>query len=276
MIAKRDLKRWLLSSPKAIRESVVVLWFFRVKELIEAKFGRGNKDDFVPPDGLPMPPARLRVAISGIADGENHWRGGIVSKVAIEDILKEQDVTVGDFDSLLDFGSGAGRVLRQWADLDGVSLRGCDYNADAIEWAQANFPFADCSVNGLEPPLPYEDDSFDFVYVLSVFTHFSEELQPRWMAELARVIRPGGWLIFTTMGLSFRGQLTDDQQVQFDEEGFVVHFPGSAGSNLCSAYHSPAFARELAGRSGFEAVTSREAGPDSLYPQDMHLVRLSA
>ena len=267
------MKRALLSSPKAIRESVFVLWFFRMKELIEIKFGRGNKDDFVAPDGLPMPPAKLRVAISGIADADNHWRGGITSKVAIEDILSEQGRAVSDFESLLDFGSGAGRVLRQWKGIDGLSLHGCDYNADAIGWAQANFPFAEWKVNGLEPPLPYGDESFDFIYVLSVFTHFSEELQPRWMGELARVMKPGGYLIFTTMGSSFRGQLTESQQVEFDDDGFVVHFPFSAGSNLCSAYHSPEFARQLAADAGFDAVTSREAGPDSLYPQDMHLVR---
>lgn len=273
MSTKRSLKKTLLNSPSVIRDSAAIRGIFRASEKIEARFGKGRGDDFEAPDGYPLPPADLRVAISRIADGENHWNGGVQSRVSIESILSGQDLSMSDFGPILDFGSGAGRVLRQWQDLDNLELHGCDYNAEAIAWAAENLTFATWAANQLEPPLPYEADSFDLVYALSVFTHFPAPLQTAWMAEMARVVRPGEYLIFTTMGRSFNVQLTDEQQATFDKEGFVVHFPDSAGSNMCSAYHSPRYASELAASQGFETLATVEASDDSLYPQDMHLVR---
>jgi predicted SAM-dependent methyltransferase len=47
--------------------------------------------------------------------------------------------------------------------------------------------------------LPYPDRLFDFVYANSVFTHVPCSLTERWAAELHRIIRPGGFLIFSVM-----------------------------------------------------------------------------
>jgi ubiquinone/menaquinone biosynthesis C-methylase UbiE len=58
--------------------------------------------------------------------------------------------------------------------------------------------FAQFEVNGLAPPLAYEANHFDFIYALSVFTHLPESLQTAWMSELARVLKPGGYLLMTT------------------------------------------------------------------------------
>lgn len=276
MITKRKLKRALLSTPDTVQDSALFRAAFRTKEKFEARFGAGRGDDFEAPDGYPIPPAELRVAISTIADAENHWQGGVVSRKAIDSILASNGLAIVNIGTVLDFGSGAGRVLRQWQGVQGTELNGCDYNQAAIKWASKNLTFATWVANQLEPPLPYGDDRFDLVYALSVFTHFPERLQDAWMAEMARVVKSGGHLIFTTMGNSFREHLTEPQQEIFDSKGFVVHFPDSAGSNMCAAYHSPGYAGRLAEKHGFEVIETVEVAPDSLYPQDMHLVRLRA
>jgi SAM-dependent methyltransferase len=48
--------------------------------------------------------------------------------------------------------------------------------------------------------LPFGSSSFDLVYSLSIFTHFREEYAAAWLAELGRVLAPGGILIITTHG----------------------------------------------------------------------------
>ena len=47
----------------------------------------------------------------------------------------------------------------------------------------------------LTPPLPFDDGCFDLVYGISVFTHFREAMQLRWLEELARVTARGAFLL---------------------------------------------------------------------------------
>ena len=49
---------------------------------------------------------------------------------------------------------------------------------------------------------PYPDDSFDVVYACSVFSHLPETLHLLWLAEIRRVLRPGGVLVATTLSES--------------------------------------------------------------------------
>ena len=48
----------------------------------------------------------------------------------------------------------------------------------------------------MSPHLPFEDRSFGLVYCGSLFTHI-DDLAEAWLAELHRVLRPGGRLYFS-------------------------------------------------------------------------------
>jgi SAM-dependent methyltransferase len=103
--------------------------------------------------------------------------------------------------SVLDFGCGSGRVLPHMAALlDGASCTGCDVDAGAITWAARHLSGCSWSLSGAEPPLPFGDEQFDLIYSISVFSHLDEELQDRWLAELRRVLAPGGIALLTVHG----------------------------------------------------------------------------
>ncbi len=74
------------------------------------------------------------------------------------------------------------------------------------------------------------------------------------------------------MGNSFRAHLTDRELDRFDAGELIVHFPNSAGSNMCAAYHPRAYVERLLSATGLALVDSAPAGDDSPYPQDMWLV----
>ncbi len=101
----------------------------------------------------------------------------------------------------LDFGCSSGRVVRVLAaaypDLDWA---GCDPIESSIAWAQENLPGIAFDVSPVEPPLPYGDASFDFVFAISIWSHFSAGAALRWLDEMRRLIRPGGRLVLTTHG----------------------------------------------------------------------------
>lgn len=189
-------------------------------------------------DGPPLPPRRLMVRVAGTADADWFLRSG---RAAFDAIAAH--VPIDDAASVLDFGCGCGRVTRYWSDFAG-SVSGSDLNRDAVAWCRTNLPFATFAVNGLAPPLLFEDASFDLVYALSVFTHLTEQLQLAWRDELRRVLRPGGRLLITTHGRSYLPRLDDGERERFEHGELVVRWGDTAGTNLCSAYHPERYIRE--------------------------------
>src|SRR5262245_3061135 len=101
----------------------------------------------------------------------------------------------------LDFGCSSGRVVRVLqAAFPDVDWYGCDPNREAIDWARANLGGIHFAVSPQEPPLPWPDGQFDFVFAISIWSHFSEPSALRWLAEMRRLLGPGGVLLITTHG----------------------------------------------------------------------------
>jgi SAM-dependent methyltransferase len=227
-------------------------------------------------EGLPLPPALLR-ARSGPqhADAAFFLRSGRRHAELIRELLAENGTDLETLDALLDFGCGCGRVLRHWSALDGMRRCGCDVHDTAVAWCSENLPFAEVSLTGTSPPLPYADDSFDLAYALSVFTHLTEEAQHAWVSELTRTLRPGGYLVISTLGEHYLslGRLTEPEEQAFREGTLVVLYGGSSGSSLCSAYHPPEYVRTtLSG--DLDVVGFRPAVGDGGH--DLHLLRKPA
>jgi SAM-dependent methyltransferase len=189
---------------------------------------------------LPLPPARLRAQVGPAhADAAYFLRSGREHAGLIDALLDEDGSSVEELEAILDFGCGCGRVLRHWSHLPRTRVFGCDIDSRMVEWAAANLAFADVRVTSLSPPLPYDDESFDLVHAFSVFTHLPEDLQQAWIGELARVTRPGGRILISTLGANYLSldRLTQSERRSFLDGDLVVLYQGSPGTSLCSAYH---------------------------------------
>jgi SAM-dependent methyltransferase len=101
----------------------------------------------------------------------------------------------------LDFGCSSGRIVRVLAGAypDG-EWYGCDPNAEAVDWAAGHIPGVEFGVSPQDPPLAYPAEHFDFVFAVSIWSHFDEDAAVRWLREAHRVIAPGGCLLLTTHG----------------------------------------------------------------------------
>jgi SAM-dependent methyltransferase len=195
-------------------------------------------------DGFPLPPPALVYEISQTFDLETYIRSGVEHASVLRGVLASQGIAVGSLRSILDFGCGCGRVLRRWHDEANVDLHGSDYNPRLIDWCRRSLPFADFRVNGLAPPLAYDDESFDFIYALSVFTHLTEELQDQWLVELQRVLAPKGFLAFTVKGREWLAGATEAERRRFDAGEPVFQAQRYAGKNLCAAFHPERYVRD--------------------------------
>ena len=186
----------------------------RALDAFDAVVGRG--DPLVPPRRI-----RGRVGDSDfVATGEE-----------LADLLVDAaGLRAGD--RLLDVGCGYGRVARALIARLGPegSYEGFDASAEAVDWCarryaarHPRFRFTHLDVanaaynpGGRVPArsaeFPCGDARFDVVLVASVFTHLLADGTDRYLAESARVLRPGGRLLATFF-------LLDDEARRRQREG---------------------------------------------------------
>jgi SAM-dependent methyltransferase len=228
-------------------------------------------------DGLPLPPARLRVLVAGTAEPERFLEAGERAAASVREALAVNGVALESCTRVLDWGCGCGRVLRHWHGVEGAAFVGIDFNAELVGWVRDNLPHAEARRNELAPPLPADEGEFDLAYALSVYTHLPEELQRDWTRELARVVRPGGHVVLSTHGDSYASRMSPEERRRYDAGELVVHFGELAGANICSTFHPAGWvARELAEPSGFEVVDVRLEGARGNGHQDLYVLRRRA
>ena len=192
---------------------------------------------------IPIPPGNLIFSATATRDVGWFLRAGKLSAQSFRDALTDLGRPIESFRTVLDMGCGCGRVLRQWDGVVGPRFFGTDYNPAGIEWARANLKGISFGTNQLAPPLRYENQAFDLVYAVSVFTHLPEALQRPWIEEMHRILEPGGVLMLTLSGEAELGRVTAGERERFKSGHLVVVDPRYAGTNLCGVFHPESYVR---------------------------------
>jgi SAM-dependent methyltransferase len=169
-----------------------------VRELVDpVSVGRGR---VLRADAAAVPPRRLR-ARTGAPGIREFVDGGREAARELAGALESAGRSVEEVSSVLDFGSGSGRVLPHIARLASTArCTGSDVDPSAIEWARGHHPEYRWAVGRFDPPLPFAGESFDLVYSISVFSHLDELRQDRWLSEIERVLAPGGLALLSVHG----------------------------------------------------------------------------
>jgi len=188
----------------------------RLRALDALDLVRGRRDRLVPP-------RRLRGLVG---DSDFAATGDEVAGLLVE----AAGLRPGD--RVLDVGCGFGRVARALIGPLGPdgAYEGFDASAQAIAWCAGrygrrhpSFHFTHVDVRNAtynpggalaarEVGFPYADASFDVALAASVFTHLLADGTDRYLAESARVLRPGGRLLATLF-------LLDDEARRLQRDG---------------------------------------------------------
>jgi len=199
-----------------------------------------------PGSALPVPPAHLRARVAVNSSRAEFLRIGRTCAADLVGAFTSERDGREEYPRCLDFGSGCGRIARHLLSSPGVaSFTGVDVDGRQIGWAAEHLP-GSWRTSSAEPPLPFPARSFDVVVCVSVFTHLPENGQFSWLAELERLLRPGGLLLASTSGPKLAEHLPGGFAVPaaaVEEKGFV-HVPSGRGFNHQASFHSVSYLRE--------------------------------
>jgi 2-polyprenyl-3-methyl-5-hydroxy-6-metoxy-1,4-benzoquinol methylase len=91
---------------------------------------------------------------------------------------------------LLDIAAGEGALSAAAADM-GFQVSACDLQPEKFK-----APGIDCTMCNLDEKVPFDDASFDCAVCIEAIEHLRDRYA--FLAECARIIRPGGTLVLTT------------------------------------------------------------------------------
>lgn len=190
------------------------------------------------------PKASLRYRVNGAPELENFLSEGERCSRDLEDALARIDKQLDSFQNILDFGCGCGRTIRCFEKYTSASsLSGTDIDPAAIDYCRQRFINMDFSVNQPLPPLAYSSNTFDLVYSISVLTHIDEEFQCLWLAEIARIVKPGGVVLLSIHGSESWNTLPAEYVAMIRTKGFL-YVSENIWKGIFPAWYQTAFHSE--------------------------------
>jgi SAM-dependent methyltransferase len=163
-----------------------------------------------------MPEVSLQENFTGYS-GDSTLREGFDAYRIFKKCYETHVGPIQSCSAVLDFGCGWGRIIRFFLkDIEPEKLIGIDHSEDAIRASKNTNKW--CRFTLIEPyaPTSLPQESFDLIYLYSVFSHLPEEMHWAWLKEFHRLLKPGGMLIATTRArdyIQFCKSLRDDPQL---------------------------------------------------------------
>jgi len=136
--------------------------------------------------------------------GERHfdwWCSGLVDYLKVCEVAEKHRRPLTGNDRIFEFGCASGRVLRHFsAQNPGFDVWGSDISLRHVEWVRQHLN-AGIKIfqNTVLPHLPMADNSCALFCAFSVFSHI-DEFEMAWLAEVRRVLQPGGLAYLTIHG----------------------------------------------------------------------------
>lgn len=241
-------------------------YFFKFKNLSKNKaFLSKNPDVSLPPDYLMYESFAL--------DYDKYYNGGRKMASWVANHLREHTSLVNQV--ILDWGCGPGRIIRHMPDVIGNNCEfyGTDYNAKSIAWCKSNITNVEFNCNPLSAQLPYNDNSIDAIYGISILTHLSEKMHTEWFNELHRVLKPEGILLLSTHGDNYKTKLERAELDTYNKGQLVVRGTVKEGHRTYCAFQPKSFMQKL-----FNAVDILEhieltSDTKDWVPQDLWIVK---
>ena len=130
-----------------------------------------------------------------LAGREDHYWWHRARRVMVAALLRRNGLA--QHCRWLDLGCGPGGNLKLLDRFDPALIVGVDLSPIAVAMAQAKAPHARIVAVDLNSSLPFADNSFDVLTIFNVLYHAWVKSEAEVLAEVKRVLRPGGLAVIT-------------------------------------------------------------------------------
>lgn len=234
-MVKKDIKKSLILVLRKIRLLQLVDYMMLLISIIKNK--KSNVHFLSEHPSFVAPPYSLAYDAYNHTNWELYYEMGNIHSqlisMLIQEYIKEKEIKI------FEWGCGPARVIQHLLKLNNfekVELFASDYNRKSINWCRNSFSNINFSTNDIEPPLSFQNESFDCIYAISIFTHLSEKNHYLWLKELLRVLKPNGILIFTTHGDLCANRLLHNDKEKYQAGNIVVKDKIQEGKKHFLAY----------------------------------------
>ncbi len=157
--------------------------------------------------------------------GLNDWMYRVRRRVFAR-AVRQTGIEVGPA-RVLDVGSGTGFYLERWRELGTSELIGSDFSDVAVERLRGDFPgvrIESLDITTEDPASLEPLGTFDLISVMDVLYHVVDDAAyARAFANLARLLRRGGRLVFTENFLHARSELNHAWHTSRTLEAIETH-----------------------------------------------------
>jgi SAM-dependent methyltransferase len=171
-------------------------------------------DDYIARDSLPLPPTINREGYHGERH-HDYWLSGLKDYLRVKQILQRHNIPFTRLQRSFELGCATGRVLRHFICQEPqIEVWGADINLSHVTWALQHLGASPkIFQSSMLPYLPLEDNSMDLVSAFSVFTHI-DEFELAWLAEVRRILKPGG-IAYLTVHTNHTWRILNDKHALY-------------------------------------------------------------
>lgn len=149
-----------------------------------------------------MPDPSIQRGLQG-SDGVTSIREALMFRRYVKEILHTHAIPMTSASTLVDFGTGWGRIARIFmADVPASQIFAVEPYSPITVARKCN-PYISFVKSMPLPRLPLRDELATHVVSYSTFTHFNRKFFDEWICELYRILKPNGALCVTTLGIHF-------------------------------------------------------------------------
>ncbi len=179
---------------------------------------------------------------------DRHWTQRIIFGPIQRTLLQLAAEQVNRPGAILDVGCGTGKLLKSAeARFPGAKLVGVDAAIEMVKYAQASNPIGTIQFQqAMAEELPFPNASFDLVFSTMTFHHWSN--QTKGIAEVARVLTPGGrWLLADFVASGFMRPVRRLLRLhQFPERAALENMLSDAGLKVVAERRIRRLAAQIA------------------------------
>ena len=179
----------------------------------------------------------------------------------MKEYAKETQKYLSENANVLEVAPGPGYFSIELSKMGKYNITGMDISADFIEICKKNAARENTAINFLQgnvSKMPFEDNTFDFIFCSAAFKNFKEPVTA--LSEMYRVLKNNGIALIIDMNHDVSKEILDEESRKISKSGFERCFMKISFRSLCKGAYSKTELEKMIKQTMFNKNVIKELG----------------